>query len=369
MNVKFVNLGRQYQNLKDDILAVVDRISSKGDYVMGQELSQFEDSFSTYCQTKYAIGVGTGSDALFLSLKAMGIGPGDEVLTAPNSFIASAWTIAATGATPKFVDISTDLNINPLLIEQAITPKTKAIMPVHFTGKIANMTAIQKIAKDHQLLIIEDSAQAIGAQYRNQFAGSFGECGCFSLHPLKNLHVHGDGGIITTNSDTLFNHIKLLRNHGLKDRNNCTVWGYNSRLDSIQAGIANIKLNHLDGWTQTYRKIAAEYTHALKNYVQTPAEEPYEAPVYHRYMIRVQSRDALQHYLTEKGIETKINYPIPIHLQEIGQKMGHTKGDFPETEKAATEILSLPIYPELESAELEYVIEHVILGIQHTQTS
>ena len=357
--VKFVDLGKQYMKLREAIIAKFDEISQQGEYVLSEGVEEFEKNFAEYCGTRYAIGVGNGSDALYMSLLSLGIGHGDEVITAPNSFIATAWVIARTGARIVFVDVGEDMNIDPKLIEAAISQHTKAIIPVHLTGRVADMNAIQTIADKHNLFIVEDAAQAVGAKYKGTRAGSFGICGGFSLHPLKNLHVHGDGGVITTNDNALFETLMKYRNHGLKNRDECEFWGINSRLDSIQAGIANIKLKYLDNWNERFRQIANIYTEALEGYVNVPKENNYEVPIYHRYMIRYSDRDDLQIFLNDNGIETKVNYPIPLHLQPAAASLGYKKGDFPVTEKMAKTILSLPIYPELEDDQIYYVIEKI----------
>ena len=357
--VKFVNLGKQYMKLRKEIIAKFDEISKQGNYILSEEVEEFEKNFAEYCGTCHAVGVGNGSDALYMSLLSLGIGHGDEVITAPNSFIATAWVIARTGARIVFVDVGEDMNIDPKLIESAISEHTKAIIPVHLTGRVADMNAIQTIADKHNLFIIEDAAQAAGAKYKGNRAGSFGICGGFSLHPLKNLHVHGDGGIITTNDNALFEMLMKYRNHGLKNRDECEFWGINSRLDAIQAGIANIKLRYLDGWNGRFRQIANIYTEALEDCVNVPKEQDYEEPTYHRYMIRYSDRDDLQRFLDRNGIETKVNYPIPLHLQPAAASLGYKKGDFPVTEKMAETILSLPIYPELEDDQVYYVIEKI----------
>jgi dTDP-4-amino-4,6-dideoxygalactose transaminase len=359
MKIPFINLGLQYRGLREQILGKFDELSMRGAYILNQELREFEENFAQYCRTRFAIGLGNGSDALFFSLIALGIGKGDEVITAPNSFIATAWAIVNVGAKPIFVDVLDDYNIDPYKIEAAITPQTKAIMPIHLTGRVADMDQILEIAQKHQLHVIEDAAQAVGASYKGKRAGSFGVTGCFSLHPLKNLHVHGDGGMITTNDEPLYEHLMKMRNHGLKNRDECEFWGYNSRLDGIQAAIANIKLPYLDRWNQRFREIAARYSEALAECVHVPLDQEYEASVYHRYIIRHLQRDALQAYLAEQGIETKVNYPIPLHLQKAAQPLGYQKGDFPKAEHQAITILSLPIYPELEDAQVEHVIDSV----------
>lgn len=358
--VRFVDLGIQYKGLRNEILSTFDTISSQGAYVLSQALSEFEKNFAEFCGVKYAVGVGNGSDALFMPLAAKGIGPGDEVITAPNSFIASACVIARTGARIVFSDVAEDMNLDPDLLEGNITERTKAIMPVHLTGRIANMESILTIADRHNLMVIEDAAQAVGASYRNRRAGSFGLCAGFSLHPLKNLHVHGDGGIITTSDQDLYQILLKYRNHGLKDRDICEFWGINSRLDAVQAAIANTKLNHLEAWNARFREIARLYSENLKSYVSVPHDADYELPVYHRYMIRHHERDEMQRFLAANGIETKVNYPVPLHRQPAAMGLGYKRGDFPVAEKLANSILSLPIYPELKDEQVFYVIEKVI---------
>jgi dTDP-4-amino-4,6-dideoxygalactose transaminase len=362
IKVKFVDLGLEYKSLKDEILKKFDELSSKGQYVLGTEGEKFEKSFAEFCGVKHAIGVANGTDALFLSMKALGIGHGDEVITAANSFIASAGSIAQIGARPVFVDVLEDYNMNPELLEKTITKKTKAIMPVHLTGRPADMDAIMAIAKKHKLFVIEDAAQAVGAKYRGKRVGSFGNTGCFSLHPLKNLHVHGDGGVITTNDTALYEKLLKMRNHGLKNRDECDFFAYNSRLDEIQAGILNIKLPHLDKWNARYWAIARKYQAALtalKDFIQVPTDKSFEEPVYHRFIIQCERRDELQKYLLENGIDTKVHYPIPLHLQKAAEHLGYKEGDFPVAEKQAKKILSLPGYPALKDEQVEMVINAV----------
>ena len=359
LKVDYVNLGLQFQNLKQEITDKFVEISSKGSYVLGEELKDFEELFSEYCGTSYAVGVGNGSDAIFFSLLALGIGHGDEVITTPNSFIATAWTIINIGAKPVFVDIGDDYNIDPNKIESAITSNTKAIIPVHLTGKISKMDEILEISKKHNLYVIEDSAQAVGATLNDKKAGSFGITGCFSLHPLKNLHVHGDGGMVTTNDKNIYNYLNKVRNHGLVNRDECEFWGYNSRLDEIQAAIGKIKLPYLNQWNEKSRKIAYKYTENLMDNVGVPIDKDNEKPVYQTYVINTDYRDVLQNHLHKLGVETKIHYPIPIHLQESAKKLGYSKGDFPITEKQSSRILSLPIYPEMREDQIDHVIKSV----------
>ena len=357
--IPFVNPGLQYKNLRAEILERFDRVSSTGNYVLGEELKEFEKNFANFCETKFAIGVGNGSDALTFSLIGLGVKPGDEVITAPNSFVASAWTIANIGAKPVFVDVGDDFNINPELIQNAISQKTKAIMPVHLTGRVANMDAINQIAKDNNLLVVEDAAQAVGATYNSKKSGSFGDAGCFSLHPLKNLHVHGDGGMIVTNSEELYKAVLKIRNHGLKNRNECEFWGWNSRLDEIQASIANLKLSYIKKWNERFLEIAKIYISELSEYIEVPNINSFEAPVFHRFIVQHEQRDGLKSFLENKGVMTAINYPLPLHLHEASQEYGYKVGDFPVAEKQASRILSLPIYPELEDHQVRYVIKCV----------
>jgi len=358
--VKFVNLGKQYLSLRQEILNKFDEISKNGDYILSKEVSEFEENFAMYCGTKYAAAVGNGSDALYLALLSLGIGPNDEVITAPNSFVSTAGVIARAGARIVFCDVDDDMNIDPSLIESVISERTKAILPVHLTGRVADMDRIQTIADKYNLFVVEDAAQAVGAVYKNKKAGSFGIGAGFSLHPLKNLHVHGDGGIVTTDDLELYKKIIKYRNHGLQNREKCEFWGINTRLDSINAGIGNIKLRYLNEWNNRYRKIARMYTDNLNSYVKVPKEMDYEKSVYHRYIIRHPDRNKLQAFLANSGIETKVNYPIPLHLQPAAKGLGYKRGDFPITEEFSDTILSLPLYPELEDDQVFYVIEKII---------
>lgn len=356
MSVPFVSLDRQYRSLRSELLDEFDRVCSGGTYVMGETLERFERQVADFCEVRHAVGVANGSDALFLSLKALGVGPGDEVITCPNSFIATAWTIVAAGARPVFVDVTDDYTIDPGLVEHAITSRTKAIMPVHLTGRPADMDAINEIAAARGLHVIEDAAQAIGARYRGRRVGGLGTAAGFSLHPLKNLGVYGDGGLLTTDRDDVYEHVLKLRNHGLRNRDECEMWGYNSRLDTLQAGVAAIKLRHLDRWNTRCREIAGAYREGLRGLVWLPEDdEAYEA-VYHNFIIRTGRRDELVAHLAARGVGTRIHYPIPIHLQQAARDLGYQAGDFPVTERHVRTMLSLPIYPELTDREIQHVI-------------
>lgn len=359
IRVRFVDLGKQYLSLREEILNEFDSVSSKGSYILTEKVREFERAAAEYCGAGYAVGVGNCTDAIFLALKALGIGKGDEVITAPNSFIASSGAIVSAGATPVFADVADDYNINPAKAEQAITGRTRAIMPVHLTGRPADMARMVELAEKHRLFIIEDAAQAIGAEYDGKRVGSFGHAACFSMHPLKNLHAHGDAGFITTSDRQVYDRLLKLRNHGLKNRDECEFFGYNSRLDAIHAAICLLKLRHLDKWTERVAAIADEYKKELGKFVSVPRDRPHEKAVYHNFVIRTGKRDELQQHLLEKGIETKIHYPIPIHLQQAAASLGYARGDFPECERQASEILSLPIYPELSDQEVRLVVSAI----------
>jgi len=360
MQIPYINLGLQHKPIKEEILSAIGNVLENGQFILGDELSKFEKSFAELSGTKYALGVANGTDALFMSLKAIGIKQGDEVITAPNSFLASASSIVITGGTPVFADVKDDFNLDPEKVEKAITSKTKAIIAVHLTGRPAPMDELMAIAKKHNLHIIEDGAQAIGAEYKGKRVGSFGTTGCFSLHPLKNLAAGGDGGVITTNDDAIYKYLLVARNHGLKNRDECAFWSYNSRLDNLQAALLNVKLKHLNKWTERRRTLATLYHEEFKNLpMVTPHDKSYEKAVYHTFIIQTEERNKLKEHLASKGVDTKIHYPVPIHLQEAAKSLGHKKGDFPVTEKQAETILSIPVYPELTDEQVSYIIETI----------
>lgn len=360
MKVPYINLGLQHTEIKDELLVAVENTITSGQFILGEELQTLESSFANLTQCKYALGVANGTDALFLSMLALGIGKGDEVITPPNSFLASASSIVLAGATPVFADVRDDFNLDPGLVEKAITSKTKAIIAVHLTGRPAPMDELLQIASKHSIHIIEDCAQAIGAEYKGRKVGSIGTMGCFSLHPLKNLSACGDGGVITTNEEKIYSHLLKARNHGLINRDECAFFSYNSRLDNLQAAMLNVKLRHLEIWTERRRLIAERYLERFKEHdMLLPSEKEYEKSVYHTFIIQTKYRDKLKDFLANKGVETKIHYPIPIHLQEAAKYLGYKKGDFPKTERQAETILSLPIYPELTYEQIRYIIESV----------
>jgi dTDP-4-amino-4,6-dideoxygalactose transaminase len=359
IRVPFVNLGLQYEYYRDRIVARLDALGKEGQYIGGNEVERFEAGLAEICGVSHCIAVANGTDALVLVLKALGIGPDDEVITAPNSFIASAGAIAAVGATPVFVDVSADYNLDPLLLEQAISNKTKAIIPVHLTGNPAAMDEINVIAAKYALAVVEDAAQAIGAKYKERPVGSLGHAAAFSLHPLKNLHLMGDAGFITTNDNAIAKQLKQLRNHGLVNRDICEFWGFNSRLDAFQAAVGNIKLADFNEITAAFQTLAKQYYLGLNEVVTCPLIPAHNEAVFHNFVIQVDRRQELMDFLLREGIETKIHYPVPLHLMPAAKDLGYKLGDFPKTEAMSQRILSLPIYPELREEQVELVVEKI----------
>ena len=357
--IPYANLGQQAQDIKSELMAKVEKVLLSGHYILGPEVSQFEDSFAAYCGSQFSVGVANGTSALYLVLQAWGIQPGDEVITAPNSFIATASVIALLGAKPVFVDISPDLNIDPHQIEAAITSRTKAIIPVHLTGRLAHMPEIMDVAKKYDLLVLEDAAQSVGASFEGKRAGSWGHATGFSLHPLKNLHAFGDAGIICTDDEKLKLLLQKLRSLGFRNRETCEMWAFNERLDELQAALLNVQLQYLDTWTESRRKKAFLYNESLQEHVTVPQERAGEFCVYQTYVIQAPRRDALMRHLQDRGIDSKIHYPVPIHLQECAKSLGYTAHDFPTTMKAASEIMSLPLYPELCSDDQNWIIDSI----------
>ena len=354
--VPFVNLARQFENQKARLTEIFQTVGKSGAYVMGDGVQKFEASVAEYCEVKHALGVGNGTDSLSMIMLALGLGAGDEVITAPNSYISSASSISNIGATPIFADIRNDLNLDPDCVKARITGKTRAIIAVHLTGKPAEMNALNAIAQQHDLFVIEDAAQAIGAMYKGRRVGGLGIAGSFSLHPLKNLNVMGDGGLITTNDTALYEKLKKLRNHGMIGRDSAEFWGMNSRLDTLQAEIGLFRLEHLDSTTARFREIADLYRNGLSDLVGTPFDKEHEYCVYHNFIIQVEERERLMDYLARAGVETKIHYPIQLHLQPAAAALGYKEGDFPVAERISKKMMSLPIYPELHDTEVGYIV-------------
>jgi dTDP-4-amino-4,6-dideoxygalactose transaminase len=365
VKVPYTNLPSQYEEFRTDLLNALETVFKRGDYILGEPVRLFEERFARYVGAKHAIGVANGTDALVLLLKAFGIGAGDEVITAPNSFVASASAIALAGARPVFADVRDDLNIDPSAVASAITPRTKAIIPVHLAGRCADMPALKAIASKQRLPLLEDAAQAVGSKLAESRSGALGTAAAFSLHPLKNLNAMGDAGVITTQDDALAEKLRLLRNHGLKNRDAVSFWGFNSRLDSVQAAILNVRFEALDHVIERRRQIAARYRQRLAPVVKCPDEKAGEFHTYHLFVIQAPRRDELQRTLTEQGIETKVHYPIPIHLQEAAASLGYRPGSFPVCERLAGTILSLPVHQYLSDPQVDLVCEAILRFYEH----
>jgi dTDP-4-amino-4,6-dideoxygalactose transaminase len=358
--VPFVDLKAQYQTIRDEIHAAVDTVFESTQFILGDAVETFESAFANYLGVKHAIGVGSGVDALKIALEAAGVGADDEVIIPANTFIATALAVSATGAKPVLVDCREDTyQTDPHLIGPAITPRTKVIMPVHLYGQSADMSAIVEIARSHGLLVIEDAAQAHGTRFMGQPCGTFGLAGCFSFYPGKNLGAYGDGGAIVTNDDEFAQKVNRLRNYGQQQKYVHVEKGTNSRLDTVQAAILNVKLRHLDEWNAARRAHAAVYSDSLANDVIVPTLDPRSTHIFHLYVVRTPHRDKLQKHLAGLGIQTGIHYPIPIHLQEAYSDLGFRRGAFSITEKLADEIVSLPMYAELSQKQIELVVDAV----------
>ena len=360
MTVPFTDLKLPFLEIKEELEAAYHRVMESGWFILGKELEAFEAEFAASCNVKHCIGVGSGTEALHLALKACGIGAGDEVITVSHTFIANALAISWTGAKPVFVDIDPMTYVmDPILTAKAITPRTKALLPVHLYGQCVDMDPIVALAQEHHLWVIEDAAQAHGATYKGRKAGSLGHLGCFSFYPSKNLGACGDAGAVTTNDPELAKALRRLRNYGQSQRYHHVGIGYNSRLDEMQAAILRVKLPHLDKWNKDRGRLAAMYTQLLSGVVEIPSQKNGHDHIYHLYVIRTDKRDQLQAHLEAKDIQTLIHYPVPIHLQEVYGEMNIPRGSFPVTEKIATQILSLPIYPGMSQHALESVTEGV----------
>lgn len=364
MNVPLLDLVAQHRTIRDEVMAEVTRVFDRQQFIMGAEVEEFERAIGDYCRAKHAIGCASGSDALLLALIALGVGAGDEVITTAYTFFATSSAIARIGARPVYVDISSDdFNIDVGLLERAVTSKTKAILPVHLYGQCARMESISEIARRHNIHVIEDAAQAIGAEFKGRSAGTMSEIGCFSFFPSKNLGAAGDGGLMTTNDDALAAKLRILRVHGMEPKYHHQVVGINSRLDALQAAVLKVKLKYLDRWTEARRINAARYeklfAEAGIDDVVTPKVHADSRHIYHQYTIRCARRDGLKTYLQESGIGAEVYYPVPLHLQDCFAFLGYKKGELPETEKAARECLSLPIYPELTAEQQNYVVERI----------
>jgi dTDP-4-amino-4,6-dideoxygalactose transaminase len=361
MNLPFFDLKRQYVELQDEIGDALQRVSQSGMYIGGDELVAFEQEAASYTSVRFGCGLSSGTDALLATLMALDVGSGDEVVTTPFTFIATAEVISFLGARPVFVDVLEDtFNMDPNLLEAAINERTRCIIPVHLFGQMADMERIMGIAGKHGIPVVEDAAQAIGASIGGKKACSFGVAGCLSFFPSKNLGAFGDGGMVLTDSEKLHRAIAVIKNHGSEVRYHHTRIGINGRLDAIQAAILRVKLRHLDTWAALRREHAGAYTERLSKYVTVPVSRDGYGHVFNQYTIRTGGRDELAAHLRERGVPSAIYYPIPLHLQEVFAGLGYRKGDFPVSEKLCEEVLSLPVFPEMTGEERDFVVESVI---------
>ena len=362
MKVPFLDLAQQYNSIRDDIQAALEDVLASCAFAGGPFVEAFERDFAAFCGCKHAIGVGSGTEALWLSLIALGVGPGDEVITAPNTFIATAESISFCGAKPVFVDVDEKTStLNPSLLESAVTPRTRVIIPVHLYGQTADMDPVMRFAAAHGLRVVEDACQAHGAEYRGARAGSIGDAGAFSFYPGKNLGAYGEAGAIVTNDEGLATRLRILRDHGQVEKYRHVRIGWNARMDGFQAAILRVKLKHLPRWNQLRLHHANAYHTRLAG--TKPAGLPFAAgygkPVWHLYTIRVQQREKVKEALAQRGVQCGVHYPIPIHLQEAYTSLGLTKGTFPVAEGIAAQTLSLPMFPELSEEQIGYVCDQL----------
>jgi dTDP-4-amino-4,6-dideoxygalactose transaminase len=359
-SIPYVQVKKQYEEEREALDAIFRDVMENRSHVGDKLVDELEEELASYCGVKHAVALNSGTDALWMGMMMAGIGKGDEVITPPNSFVASTAAIIHAGATPVFVDVLPDQNIDPAAVEAAITTKTKAIMPVHLTGRVCQMDKLQAIADKHGLMIIEDAAQSFGSKYQGKLSGSFGTIGCFSAHPLKNLNACGDAGFLTTNDGAIATRLRKLRGHGMADRVTVEEWGFVSRMDTLQAAILKYRLTRLSSVIERRRANAAYYQqHLAHPDIFMPACKPDEFNTFHTFVIQLDGRDALQEHLSQLGIKTTIHYPVPIHLQPAAKSMGHALGDFPVVEKQAERILTLPVNQFLTRAEQDSIIREV----------
>ena len=360
MEVKYVDLISQWKDERSELMPLIDSACLRGQYIGGSEIENFENAVAELCQINYSVALNSGTDALIFAMMSLGVSRGDEVITPPNSFIASTAAIAHLGAVPVFVDVKENQNIDPDKISRAITKKTKVIMPVHLTGRMAEMDKIKKIAEEHNLHIIEDAAQSIGSKYKGLPSGKWGKLGCFSAHPLKNLNACGDAGFVFTDDKVLADKIKLIRSHGLVSRESASEFGWVSRMDVIQAVILNYRIKKLKEIIQKRRNNANLYYELIdKSKIFIPPESPNEYNTYHTFVIQIENRDEIRRQLMERGIQTNIHYPTPIHLQPASYEYSYKEGDFPNAENQSKKILSLPIHQYLKEYQIEYVAKNL----------
>jgi dTDP-4-amino-4,6-dideoxygalactose transaminase len=362
MKVPFLDLKSEYAQLHDEILAALDRVCQKSAFVLGEEVEEFEREFAAYCSVKHCIALSNGTAALHLGLLALGVQPGDEVITSPNTFLATAEAITYCGAHPVFADIDPATgNLDPRRLERAITPRTRAILPIHLYGRPADMDAIRSIAEPRKIRILEDTAQAHGTRYRGRRAGALAEAAAFSFYPTKNLGAYGEGGALTTNDDQIVKFARAARSHGQTARYEHEFVGYNYRMHGFQGAVLQIKLRRLDEWNVRRRGIAAEYRRAFSGArLDMPVDDPRDECAYHQFVVYVKNRTAVIAKLTERGIETAVHYPRPLHLQPAYSSLGYPPGTFPYSEQACEHVLSLPIFPEMTTEQVSYVANSVL---------
>lgn len=362
--IPYVELKTQFKSIEQEIRAAIDAVLESGWFILGEQVRAFEREFAAYLGAGHAVGVASGTDAIHLALRAAGVGPGDEVITVPNTCVPTVCGIIASGASPVFVDVDPrTLTLDPTKLAAAITPRTRSILPVHLYGHPCDMDPILEVARQHNLLVVEDCAQAHGARYKGALCGTFGHVSAFSFYPTKNLGAYGDGGAVVTSDARTAEQLRMLRNYGEERRYYHSVEGVNSRLDEMQAAILRVKLPHLDEWNAARTRLAGAYNNALaETEVALPHSAPWASPNYHLYVVRTRDRDALQAHLKEQGIGTLIHYPLPIHLQDAYRHLGLQCGAFPVAEQACHEVLSLPMYPEL-SPETIPIIASAIAGL------
>ena len=361
--IPFVDLAAMHRPIADEINGAIAGVLARNDYILGDDVAHFEDEFAAYCEATHGVGVDSGTSALELALRALGVGPGDEVITSANTYIATALAVTAVGARPVLVDVDpTTRNLDPSRVAEAITPRTRCLIPVHLYGHPAPMDEIMELARTEGLRVIEDASQAHGARYRGRRVGGIGDVGAFSLYPSKNLGALGDAGIIVTNDPDIADRVRLLRNWGSRRKYVHETVGWNRRLDTLQAAVLRIKLRHLDAWNQSRRDVARLYDAMLSDRcpeVMTPTTAQWAEPVYHLYVVGSRNRDDLQRHLADDGITTVIHYPIPIHLQGAYRELGYVRGDFPVAEQDADRVLSLPMHPNMTDDVVERIVRSV----------
>jgi len=360
IKVPFVDLKQRYQEEKAELLACVARVLEKGHFVLTEEVKEFEEKAAGYIGIRHCVALNSGTDALMMALWSLGIGRGDEVITTPISFVASTGAIVHVGATPVYADVREDQNIDPAEIEKKITPRTKAILPVHWTGRIADMNAIMQIAATRKLFVIEDAAQSMGAYYHGRHGGSFGHAAAFSAHPLKNLNALGDGGFLATNDDEVTKKVRLYRSHGLADRDTCVMYGVNSRLDSLNAEVLKFRLDRLSAIVSRRRKNVNLYRKLIKpGPIGIPEDKPHEQNAFVMFITQAQDRDRLKAYLAEHGVESLVYYGTPLHLHQAAARLGYKRGDFPVAERQAERVLALPHHQHLTEEQIAHAAETV----------